>query len=196
MNKRILYAVPAAALLAVGVPAFAQHDHAGHGESPKAMESGAGCPHAQGVQASLDKAVKALEQVRQDPAGRAAQLDSALAEVQAARKHMAGCSEMCRHGAHEGTDHSGHGQEGHKGHGDHGNHGTVDHSGHAGMNHTGHGQAAAAPAGKVTDPICGMQVDPATAAAKSTYEGKTYYFCALHEKETFEKDPAKYVNKK
>jgi YHS domain-containing protein len=186
MNRRTLYAIPAAALLAVGVPAFAQHDHTGHGEAPKTMEpktsqAGAACPHAQGMQASLDKAVKALELARQDPAGRAAQIDSALAELQAARKHMADCGEMAGHEGHEGMDPS--------------NHGAMDPSNHAGMNHAGHGQAAAAPAGKVTDPICGMQVDPATAAAKATYEGKTYYFCSADEKEQFEKDPAKYVKK-
>ena len=30
-----------------------------------------------------------------------------------------------------------------------------------------------------TDPVCGMDVDPATAAATSEYQGKTYYFCAV-----------------
>lgn len=29
----------------------------------------------------------------------------------------------------------------------------------------------------VTDPICGMTVDPATAAAKVERDGTTYYFC-------------------
>ena len=43
------------------------------------------------------------------------------------------------------------------------------------------------------DPICRMQVDPETAAAKSEYKGKTYYFCAPGCKATFDKDPAKYV---
>ena len=28
-----------------------------------------------------------------------------------------------------------------------------------------------------TDPICGMKVDPAHAAASRDYNGKTYYFC-------------------
>ncbi len=27
------------------------------------------------------------------------------------------------------------------------------------------------------DPVCGMAVDPATAAVKFDYEGETYYFC-------------------
>jgi P-type Cu+ transporter len=30
----------------------------------------------------------------------------------------------------------------------------------------------------VTDPVCGMQIDPATAAASKEYEGKSYYFCS------------------
>jgi Cu+-exporting ATPase len=30
----------------------------------------------------------------------------------------------------------------------------------------------------VTDPVCGMEIDPATAAASEEYEGKTYYFCS------------------
>ena len=35
------------------------------------------------------------------------------------------------------------------------------------------------------DVVCGMQVDPAKAPAKSEYNGKTYYFCALSCKKTF-----------
>ncbi|HEX5034117.1 MAG TPA: heavy metal-binding domain-containing protein, partial [bacterium] len=40
------------------------------------------------------------------------------------------------------------------------------------------------------DPICGMDVDPATAAGKHTHAGKTYYFCSSHCLETFRKNPA------
>lgn len=46
---------------------------------------------------------------------------------------------------------------------------------------------------RVVDPVCGMDVDPATAAAKSVYKGKTYYFCAKDEKDQFDKDPEKYL---
>jgi YHS domain-containing protein len=49
--------------------------------------------------------------------------------------------------------------------------------------------------GKVADPVCGMEVDPATAPARATYAGKTYYFCTKEEKEQFDKDPGKYVKK-
>jgi Cu+-exporting ATPase len=43
------------------------------------------------------------------------------------------------------------------------------------------------------DPVCGMSVDPKTAAGKSEYQGKTYYFCSLGCKKSFDSDPAKYV---
>jgi len=43
------------------------------------------------------------------------------------------------------------------------------------------------------DLVCGMDVDPKTAAAKTEYKGQTYYFCALGCKVAFDKDPAKYV---
>jgi Cu+-exporting ATPase len=43
------------------------------------------------------------------------------------------------------------------------------------------------------DPVCGMQVDPAKAAATSQYQGKTYYFCAPVCKAKFDANPAQYV---
>lgn len=43
------------------------------------------------------------------------------------------------------------------------------------------------------DLVCGMDVDPETAAAKSEYNGKTYYFCAPGCKKEFDANPAKYV---
>lgn len=43
------------------------------------------------------------------------------------------------------------------------------------------------------DPVCGMDVDPKTAALKSIYKGKTYYFCAPGCKREFDKNPEKYV---
>ena len=39
------------------------------------------------------------------------------------------------------------------------------------------------------DPICGMTVDPATAAGQYDYKGVTYYFCATSCLETFKTDP-------
>jgi len=44
----------------------------------------------------------------------------------------------------------------------------------------------------VKDPVCGMEVDPKT-AAKTVYKGKTYYFCDKDEIPDFEKAPEKYL---
>jgi RND family efflux transporter MFP subunit len=46
------------------------------------------------------------------------------------------------------------------------------------------------------DPVCGMDVDEGKATQAgltSAYQGKTYYFCSLGDKETFEKEPGRYV---
>jgi YHS domain-containing protein len=43
------------------------------------------------------------------------------------------------------------------------------------------------------DPVCGMDVDPKTAAGQSEYQGQTYYFCAPGCKKAFDKEPEKYV---
>ena len=40
------------------------------------------------------------------------------------------------------------------------------------------------------DPVCGMQVDPKSAAGKAQHGGKTYYFCAAACQTKFEKNPA------
>jgi YHS domain-containing protein len=42
------------------------------------------------------------------------------------------------------------------------------------------------------DPVCGMEVDPARAAATVEYQGETYYFCSPGCKAAFEKEPEKY----
>ncbi len=46
---------------------------------------------------------------------------------------------------------------------------------------------------QVKDPVCGMMIDDQTAEAKSTYQGKTYYFCSEECKKSFDADPAKYT---
>jgi P-type Cu+ transporter len=43
------------------------------------------------------------------------------------------------------------------------------------------------------DPVCGMEVTSETAAATSEYQGHTYYFCSIADKETFDKNPEKYI---
>jgi len=46
---------------------------------------------------------------------------------------------------------------------------------------------------KVTDVVCGMMTDPATAAAESIYRGETYFFCAAVCKSRFDANPRKYA---
>lgn len=43
------------------------------------------------------------------------------------------------------------------------------------------------------DPVCGMDVDTATAEWKTEYRGRVYYFCAPGCKRSFEAEPDKYV---
>ncbi len=47
----------------------------------------------------------------------------------------------------------------------------------------------------VKDPVCGMDIDTATAAGRTEYEGQTYYFCAAKCKEKFDLKPEQYVGK-
>lgn len=60
---------------------------------------------------------------------------------------------------------------------------THDHADHAG-HHSGH---------TVKDPVCGMQVDPATATHHSEHEGSIYYFCSATCQHKFDTEPAHYV---
>ncbi len=44
------------------------------------------------------------------------------------------------------------------------------------------------------DPVCGMEVDERTATNKSQYQGQTYYFCSPGCKQSFDKEPARYMS--
>lgn len=44
-----------------------------------------------------------------------------------------------------------------------------------------------------TDPVCGMTVDEKQAAAKSEYQGQTYYFCSSSCHKAFTVAPQKYA---
>jgi Cu+-exporting ATPase len=46
------------------------------------------------------------------------------------------------------------------------------------------------------DPVCGMAVNPETAAGQFEYKGKTYYFCNPHCLNKFQSNPESYLNKK
>jgi len=61
-------------------------------------------------------------------------------------------------------------------------------------NHT-HAHAADPAPTEVLDPVCGMMIDPADAAATHDYKGQTYYFCMTACAEKFKADPEKYLNK-
>ncbi|MCX5676305.1 MAG: heavy metal translocating P-type ATPase, partial [Planctomycetota bacterium] len=45
----------------------------------------------------------------------------------------------------------------------------------------------------LTDPICGMTVDPADCAGSFEHKGRTYYFCSEHCLQEFRGDPEKYL---
>jgi P-type Cu+ transporter len=47
--------------------------------------------------------------------------------------------------------------------------------------------------GTVRDPVCGMNVDPQTAAGSVDHEGRTYHFCSRHCVDKFRADPVRYL---
>ncbi len=46
----------------------------------------------------------------------------------------------------------------------------------------------------VIDPVCGMTVNPSSAAGSVEYKGKTYYFCSQHCVRKFSDDPQRFLN--
>ncbi|MGJ4908725.1 heavy metal translocating P-type ATPase [Bradyrhizobium sp. HKCCYLS2033] len=55
------------------------------------------------------------------------------------------------------------------------------------------GAAPALEAAKVTDPVCGMSVDPATSKHRFEHQGQTFHFCSASCRAKFAADPAKYL---
>ena len=47
---------------------------------------------------------------------------------------------------------------------------------------------------RVRDPVCGMMIDPAQAAAKFDYQGQTYYFCNPGCLKKFQAQPDVYLS--
>ena len=45
----------------------------------------------------------------------------------------------------------------------------------------------------VKDPVCGMDIEIATAAGRTEHKGQTYYFCASKCKEQFDRNPEQYM---
>jgi P-type Cu+ transporter len=46
----------------------------------------------------------------------------------------------------------------------------------------------------IEDPVCGMSVEPDSAAASTEYEGRTFYFCSNHCLEKFQANPRKFLS--
>jgi YHS domain-containing protein len=46
---------------------------------------------------------------------------------------------------------------------------------------------------RVRDLVCGMMIEPSSAAATSVYKGQTYYFCSAGCKQQFDADPTRYA---
>lgn len=168
-----LFAAAAAALI-LSTPAFAQeHQHAA-----------GSCPHHQATETAMTQALALLDQAGTQNGDQAkATVSQARRQLAEAQKHMAACEEMCE-AKMEG------GQEGHGAHGDLSGHNmTPGHPVHD------HAPAAEGKTQPIIDPVCGMTVDPKTAAAKTVYAGKVYHFCSKDDKEKFDKDPEKYLKK-
>jgi Cu+-exporting ATPase len=47
----------------------------------------------------------------------------------------------------------------------------------------------------VKDPVCGMNIDPNTAAASEEYQGQRYYFCSQACHERFKANPQQYAGR-
>jgi P-type Cu+ transporter len=71
--------------------------------------------------------------------------------------------------------------------------GPGDHPSHV-HHHDDHDHAAAAPT--VKDPVCGMNVDPATSKHRFAHQGETFHFCTARCREKFAADPARYLEAK
>ncbi|EEG07971.1 heavy metal translocating P-type ATPase [Pseudogulbenkiania ferrooxidans] len=46
---------------------------------------------------------------------------------------------------------------------------------------------------RVSDPVCGMQIDPATAQSSQEYRGQRYWFCSAHCQQQFAAAPERYA---
>jgi Cu+-exporting ATPase len=44
------------------------------------------------------------------------------------------------------------------------------------------------------DPVCGMEVNPKSASAKSQHAGVTFYFCAQECRQKFDDNPRQYLD--
>ncbi len=77
-------------------------------------------------------------------------------------------------------------------------HGSGGHGGPDGDVHHGHAHAADHDAGthdhRVTDPVCGMSVDPHTTPHRAEFGGRTWHFCSAGCRTKFESEPQRYLD--
>ncbi len=59
--------------------------------------------------------------------------------------------------------------------------------------HHHHGHNHATPVSKQKDPVCGMDVDPATAKGTSAFQGKRYFFCNTKCQAKFDANPESFL---
>ena len=63
------------------------------------------------------------------------------------------------------------------------------------MNSSQHNETAGVKSGGVIDPVCGMTVNPDSAAGSYEHKDETYYFCSPHCLEKFRKDPDAFLGR-
>ncbi|MDB5377781.1 MAG: copper-translocating P-type ATPase [Rubritepida sp.] len=85
-------------------------------------------------------------------------------------------------GQHQGHEHGHHREPGCGHQHEHGQH--------------GHGAAPEADTSLVTDPVCGMKVDPTTSKHRVAYGGTTFHFCSAGCRTKFRADRRKYLKPK
>lgn len=68
------------------------------------------------------------------------------------------------------------------------------HTPHTAHSCCGGNHPAIASEGQVTDPVCGMSVDPHTARHRSSHGGHPYYYCSAGCKAKFEANPGRYLS--
>jgi Cu+-exporting ATPase len=69
-----------------------------------------------------------------------------------------------------------------------------EHHAHGNQEHRSHASPRGTTA-QAIDPVCGMKVEPGSAAGAHEHAGINYYFCSSHCLERFRSDPARYVEK-
>lgn len=182
MKQTIRGAIVFATLLSLAGVALAQHEGHQMGGSPSG--SGTCVANAKESLRLVEGADRRLEEARQINSPQ--QMRAAMGDLQAALAEVKTQLSLCvspakapASGAAPSVDHMG--MPG------------MDHSAmeREGMDHSGMGAMGAATSGKSVDPVCGMEVDVAS-APRATVDGKNYSFCSEADKAKFLKNPAAY----